>query len=55
MGDTPFDVSCGRHLGVRTIATATGTHSPDELAECAPDHLFDDLTDLDRVWGAIAG
>ena len=55
VGDTPFDVACGEHLGVRTIAVATGGHAEDELAACAPDHLFADLADTDRVWEAIAG
>lgn len=53
VGDTPFDISCGAHLGVRTIAIATGSHSADELAACGPDHCFDDLTDLDAVWRAL--
>ncbi|HYR09902.1 MAG TPA: HAD family hydrolase [Longimicrobium sp.] len=53
IGDTPFDISCGAHLGVRTIATATGTHSADDLAGHNPDYLFDDLSDTDAVWRAI--
>jgi phosphoglycolate phosphatase len=55
VGDTPFDIACGEHLGVRTIAVATGGHARDELAACAPDHLFADLADTERVWDAIAG
>ncbi|HEX5724307.1 MAG TPA: HAD family hydrolase [Longimicrobiaceae bacterium] len=54
VGDTPLDVACGAHLGVRTIATATGGHSLDELAGCGPDYLFPDLGDVDAVWRAIA-
>jgi phosphoglycolate phosphatase-like HAD superfamily hydrolase len=38
---------------VRTIATATGTHSAADLARHDPDYLFDDLSDLDAVWRAI--
>lgn len=53
VGDTPFDISCGAHLGVRTIATATGTHSAQDLASHGPDYLFDDLSDVDAVWRAI--
>jgi phosphoglycolate phosphatase len=53
IGDTPFDISCGAHLGVRTIATATGTHSTDDLAQHGPDYLFDDLSDTEAVWRAI--
>ena len=53
IGDTPFDISCGAHLGVRTIATATGTHPAESLASHGPDYLFDDLSDVDAVWRAI--
>lgn len=54
IGDTPFDIACGEHLGVRTIAVATGGHPADELASCGPDYLFHDLADTDAVWRAIA-
>lgn len=54
IGDTPRDVACGLHLGVRTIATATGTFPVEELAACGPDHVFADLSDTDAVWSAIA-
>jgi phosphoglycolate phosphatase len=53
IGDTPLDIACGEHLGVRTIAVATGSYTRDELAGCSPDHAFEDLSDLDRVWRAI--
>ncbi|HEX8394285.1 MAG TPA: HAD hydrolase-like protein [Longimicrobium sp.] len=53
IGDTPFDISCGEALGVRTIATATGTYDREALAACHPDHLFDDLADTEAVWRAI--
>ena len=53
VGDTPLDVACGAHLGVRTVAVATGSYSRDELAACGPDHLFDDLSDTEAVWSAI--
>ena len=53
VGDTPKDVACGEHLGVRTIATATGTYSVDDLAACGPDHLFPDLSDTEAVWRAV--
>ena len=32
IGDTPDDVRCGRAIGARTIAVATGAHGADELA-----------------------
>lgn len=53
IGDTPADVACGAHLGVRTIAVATGNYTTSELAACGPDFLFEDLTETDRVWEAL--
>ncbi len=53
IGDTPHDIACGEHLGVRTVAVATGTFTQDELAACGPDHLFQDLIDTDAVLDAI--
>ena len=53
VGDTPHDIACGEHLGVRTLAVATGSYTTDELAACAPDHLFPDLADIDAAWSAI--
>lgn len=53
VGDTPLDVACGEHLGVRTIATATGQHGVDELAAAGADHVFADLGDVEAVWSAI--
>ena len=53
IGDTPLDVACGAHLGVRTLAVATGVHDADELAASGPDHLFASLADTDAVWRAI--
>jgi phosphoglycolate phosphatase-like HAD superfamily hydrolase len=53
VGDTPKDVACGLHLGVRTIATATGRHPLDELRACDPDFAFPDLSDVDAVWRAM--
>ena len=55
IGDTPKDVACGQHLGVRTIATATGHHPVDELEACGADYVFPDLADVDAVWRAIMG
>lgn len=52
IGDTPLDISCARAIGARAIAVATGTHTRAELAEAKPDHLYDDLTDVEwaKMW-----
>jgi phosphoglycolate phosphatase len=49
IGDTPRDIACGKALGARTIAVATGTWSRKKLAEHHPDFLIDDLSDVDRL------
>jgi phosphoglycolate phosphatase-like HAD superfamily hydrolase len=55
IGDTPADVECGASLGVTAVAVATGRHSVDELAACAPDHLFADFSDWRAAYDAIIG
>jgi phosphoglycolate phosphatase len=49
IGDTPRDIACGKALGARTIAVATGRWSREELAKHDPDFLIDDLSDVDRL------
>ncbi len=43
VGDTEHDVACARAAGAKAVAVATGSHSRDKLAACAPDLLLDDL------------
>lgn len=49
IGDTPRDIACGKALGARTIAVATGTWSREKLAEHKPDILIDDFSDVERL------
>ena len=49
IGDTPRDIACGKALGARTIAVATGMWTREQLAEHRPDFLIDDLSNVDRV------
>ncbi|HWY30834.1 MAG TPA: HAD family hydrolase [Candidatus Acidoferrum sp.] len=44
VGDTPFDVKCGKFIGAKTLAVATGGSKLDELQGCAPDWAVQDLT-----------
>ncbi len=44
IGDTPHDVRCGRAIGARVVAVATGTFTRDELAQHRPDVLVEDLS-----------
>ncbi len=53
IGDTPSDISCGRAIGARAVAVATGRYAVPDLAEHQPYAVFDDLRDTDRVLQAI--
>ena len=53
LGDSPADITCGAHLGVKAIAVATGKHTRDELAAHTPDYLFDDLSDWRAAVAAV--
>jgi phosphoglycolate phosphatase-like HAD superfamily hydrolase len=54
VGDTPSDIACGRPIGARTIAVATGHYSVDDLAQHGPAFVFANLADTDAVMAAIA-
>jgi phosphoglycolate phosphatase len=49
IGDTPRDIACARHAGVKVLCVATGQFSRESLAQHQPDFLLDDLSDTDRV------
>lgn len=53
IGDTPSDISCGRPLGARAIAVATGHFGSAELAAHGPAAVFEDLSDTAAVLRAI--
>lgn len=53
VGDTPSDILCGRPIGARAIAVATGHYSVESLSEHGPDAVFSDLADTDAVLRAI--
>ncbi len=47
IGDTPHDIACGKAIGARTIAVATGSFSRAQLAEHQPDELVDDFSEVE--------
>lgn len=53
IGDTPADIDCGRALGARAIAVATGSYSVEELAAHNPFAVFADLSDTAAVMAKI--
>ena len=46
IGDTPLDIACGRAIGARCLAVATGGAKLDELQTHQPDWAVADLTQL---------
>lgn len=46
VGDTPRDIECGRSIGSRVLAVATGGSTLEELRNHTPDWAVADLTEL---------
>ncbi len=55
VGDSIHDVLCGRHLGVRAVAVATGRTTPDALRAVGPHALLASFADRDAAVRAIVG
>ena len=49
VGDTPADIRCGRAIGAKVVAVATGMFALDDLRPHEPDYLLRDLTVTDWV------
>ena len=46
VGDTPLDIACGRHIGARVLAVATGGFRLSQLQEHQPDWAVRDLREI---------
>jgi len=53
IGDTPADIECGRAIGARAVAVATGHYSVEELSRYSPAAVFEDLSVTHDVVRAI--
>ncbi|HEU4629702.1 MAG TPA: HAD hydrolase-like protein [Gemmatimonadaceae bacterium] len=53
IGDTPHDIECGRDIGARAIAVATGRFDVEALRSHRPAAVFADLTDTAAVVAAV--
>lgn len=53
IGDTPRDIACARHDGVRVVAIATGPHPPENLSDA--DAVATDAESLRDALLAIVG
>jgi phosphoglycolate phosphatase-like HAD superfamily hydrolase len=55
IGDTPKDIACGKAIGAKTVAIATGNYSLQELSSHQPDFVFADFSETDLVLEALLG
>lgn len=53
IGDTPDDVACGRPIGARSVAVATGSYDVTALRAAGASYVFATLTDTAAVLDAI--
>lgn len=53
VGDTRHDVDCARANGFRAVAVNSGWSGRELLVASGPDAVFEDLTDLGAVLGAL--
>ena len=53
LGDTPDDVACGRPIGARCVAVATGFYDVAALRAAGAAYVFETLADTTRVLDAI--
>lgn len=49
VGDSVHDVLCGRSIGVKAVAVATGPTPKDRLLASGPDALLDDFSDTEAA------
>lgn len=55
VGDTPNDVTCGRGVGARAVAVATGHYPVETLGAYSPAAVFETFADTEWVVEAILG
>jgi len=55
VGDSRHDVACGKAMGARTVAVATGKTSAEELRASGADVVLSDFGDLDAATEALLG
>ena len=55
IGDSEHDVLCGRSVGARSVAVATGWTPAETLRALGPDRLLMDFADTPAVLAALAG
>lgn len=54
IGDTPNDIRCGKAINATTIGVATAGYTFEELADCEPDLVLQDLSNTGRLIEILA-
>lgn len=54
IGDTPYDIRCGKAIGARTVAVASGSHTFSELEQDGPWLILQQLPDP-KQFAALLG
>jgi len=54
IGDTPHDIACGKVIGARTVAVATGRYSVEQLSSHNPTVVFHNFADTEAFFTALA-
>lgn len=53
IGDTPHDIECGKVIGAKTVAVATGAFSVEQLQQHSPTFTFKDFSDPAAFFRAV--
>lgn len=53
IGDTPHDIACGKAIGARTFAVATGRYSSERLRAHTPTAVFENFADPGAFFAAL--
>ena len=55
LGDTPHDVTCGKAIGAKTVAVATGEFTEHELREYDTWRIIDSVPDPESFLAMLEG
>jgi phosphoglycolate phosphatase len=55
IGDTSHDIACGKIIGARTLAVATGSSTVEQLHACAPSVTLENLENTEAVLRILEG
>jgi phosphoglycolate phosphatase-like HAD superfamily hydrolase len=54
IGDTPHDIACGKIIGARTVAVATGRYSVEQLRSHTPTAVLENFADTETFLSLLS-